>query len=116
MRLRGDEGPAGRYPVSLRKSYSKDQESCKVTFELPEAAAPGAVSVHLVGDFNNWNESATEMKKGKDGNWTAAMTLASGRQYYFRYLIDGDTWENDWNADKYVQSPYSDADNSVVIV
>jgi len=102
--------------VSLKKSYSKDQGTCKVTFELPEAAAPGARTVHLVGDFNNWSETATEMKQGKDGDWTASVTLASGRQYYFRYLIDGTAWENDWNADKYVQSPSSDAHNSVVIV
>jgi len=102
--------------VSLKKSYSKDQGTCKVTFELPEAAAPGARTVHLVGDFNNWSETAPELKQGKDGDWTASVTLASGRQYYFRYLIDGTAWENDWNADKYVQSPYSVADNSVVIV
>jgi 1,4-alpha-glucan branching enzyme len=103
-------------PVSLKKSYSKDKGTCKVTFELPEAAAAGAKTVHLVGDFNNWSETATQMEKTKDGTWTAILSLASGRQYYFRYLINGDTWENDWNADKYIPSPYADADNSVVIV
>jgi len=106
----------GVRPVSLRKSYSKDQGTCKVTFELPDAAAPGAETVFLVGDFNNWSETATEMKKNKDGNWSVTLSLSAGRQYYFRYLIDGVTWENDWNADKYIQSPYADADNSVVIV
>ena len=72
--------------------------------------------MHLVGDFNNWSETATPMEKSKDGNWTAILSLASGRQYYFRYLINDETWENDWNADKYIPSPYADADNSVVIV
>lgn len=102
--------------MSLKKTYSKDRTSCKVVFELPEAAAPGAKTVTLVGDFNNWSESETVMKKDKDGNWTAQASLIPGREYFFRYLIDNCHWENDWNADKYVKSPYSDADNSVVIV
>ncbi len=102
--------------MSLKKTYAKDKGSCKVAFELPDAAAEGASSVYLVGDFNNWNESATPMKKSKDGIWAAVISLQCGREYYFRYLIDGLRWENDWNADKYVKSPYSDAENSVVIV
>jgi 1,4-alpha-glucan branching enzyme len=102
--------------MSLKKTYAKDKASCKVTFELPDAAAEGAQAVFLVGDFNNWSETSTPMKKNKDDVWTIVMNLQSGREYYFRYLIDGDRWENDWNADKYVKSPYSDAENSVVLV
>jgi 1,4-alpha-glucan branching enzyme len=102
--------------MSLKKAYAKDKASCKVSFELPDAAAEGADSVCLVGDFNNWNETSTPMKKNKDDVWTIVVNLQSGREYYFRYLINGVRWENDWNADKYVKSPYSDAENSVVIV
>jgi 1,4-alpha-glucan branching enzyme len=102
--------------MSLKKTYAKDRATCKVTFELLEAAAPSAKSVMLVGDFNNWNETSTPLKQGKDGSWSVVLTLQPGREYYFRYLIDNNRWENDWNADKYVRSPYSDADNSVVIV
>ncbi len=102
--------------MSLKKTYTKDKASCKVTFELPETAAPGANVVYLVGDFNNWSETGTPLKKSKEGMWTGVIELSSGREYYFRYLIDGQRWENDWNADKYVKSPYSDVENSVVIV
>jgi hypothetical protein len=42
------------------------------------------------------------------------LTLDAGREYQFRYLVDGKKWENDWKADKYVAAPYSNADNSVV--
>ena len=73
-------------------------------------------TVTLVGDFNSWSQEATPLKLGEDGLWTATLALEAGREYHFRYLIDGRTWENDWNADKYVPSPYGDADNSVVIV
>ncbi len=89
---------------------------CNVTFRLPKEAAQGAKNVTLVGDFNNWNIHANPMKKLKSGDYTITLDLEKGGQYQFRYLIDEITWENDWNADKYVKSPYGDVDNSVVII
>ena len=56
------------------------------------------------------------MKKLKNGNYAVTLELKPGREYQFRYLIDESKWENDWNADKYVKSPYGDSDNSVVVV
>ncbi len=101
----------------LKKEYAKSGKSCKVTFSLPSEAAADAKSVFLVGDFNNWDKAATPLKKkAKTGVWEASLVLEAGREYHFRYFIDGKTWENDWNADKYVPSPYGDSDNSVVIV
>lgn len=100
----------------LQKTYSKNKKTCRVAFILPEEAAKGAKTVTLVGDFNNWDRGATPLKVKPDGSWEASMSLDSGKEYNFRYLIDGSRWENDWNADKYVPSPFGDADNSVVIV
>ncbi len=56
------------------------------------------------------------MKKAQNGDYTITLDLTPGKEYHFRYLIDESKWENDWNADKYVRSPYGDSDNSVVIV
>jgi hypothetical protein len=56
------------------------------------------------------------MQRIKNGGYTVVLELELGREYQFRYLIDEHRWENDWNADKYVKSPYGDTDNSVVIV
>jgi len=100
----------------LKKDYAKNRKTCKVIFSLLACVAADAKAVTLVGDFNNWSQDATPLKLGGDGLWTATLALEAGREYHFRYLIDGRTWENDWNADKYVPSPYGDADNSVVIV
>lgn len=102
--------------MALYKAYTKTMKKCKVTFELPAEATEGAKTVALVGDFNGWDTSATMMKKNKDGLFAASLSLDAGREYHFRYLIDGCRWENDWSADKYVQSPYGGAENSVVIV
>jgi len=102
--------------MALKKKYLKNKPLCKVTFSLPKNAAPSATMVNLVGEFNNWDEQATVMKKLKDGSFTAVLDLETGREYQFRYLIDGKTWENDWDADKYVRTHLGDCDNSVVIV
>ncbi len=100
----------------LKKDYSKNRKTCTVLFLVSSDAAGQAGSIHLVGDFNNWDRSATPMERGKDGAWKASVQLDAGREYQFRYLVDGLRWENEWNADKYVPTPYGDAENSVVIV
>ena len=100
----------------IKKDYLKNRKKCKVTFRFPRIAAPDATSVCLVGEFNDWNIYANPMKRLKKGDFTLTLELDPGREYQFRYLIDGSTWENDWNADKYVKSPYGDSDNSVIVV
>ncbi len=88
---------------------------CRVTFRLPETAAPDARSVCIVGDFNDWNIHANPMKRLENVDYIIKLDLETGREYQFRYLIDELKWENDWNADKYVKSSYGDCDNSVVL-
>jgi 1,4-alpha-glucan branching enzyme len=97
----------------LKKQVLKSKPVCKVTFTLPEAIK--AESAFLVGDFNNWDEKATPMKLvKKSGQFSVSLDLEQGREYQFRYLVNGTEWHNDWHADKYVPNPFS-GDNSVVI-
>lgn len=100
--------------MSLKKQYLKSKERCKVTFRLPKAAAPEAATVHIVGEFNNWSTVETPMQRLKSGDFKAVVNLSPGRSYQFRYLIDQITWENDWEADRYVKSDYGNCENSVV--
>lgn len=97
----------------LKKQYLKSKSTCKVTFELPKAIE--AESAHLVGDFNSWDTQATPMKRLKTGAWKVTLELEMGREYQYRYLVDGQDWHNDWAADKYVPNMV-DGDNSVVVV
>lgn len=101
--------------VGLNKEYLKTKNICQVTFRMPKVAIHGAKSVCIVGDFNNWNIHANPMEKLKNGDYTIKLDLETGREYQFRYLIDEERWETDWNADKYVKSHYGDSDNSVVV-
>jgi len=101
--------------AGIKKAYLKSGKVCKVTFRLPHVAATNAKSVCIVGDFNGWSIHANAMKKLRNGDYTITLELKPGREYQFRYLIDECRWENDWNADKYVKSPYGDSDNSVIV-
>ena len=102
--------------MALKKKYLKDKSQCKVTFSLTKEATRSAKTIHLVGEFNNWDEKATPMKKSKNGSFSITLDLAAGRQYQFRYLLDGKTWDNDWDADEYMFSHFGVCDNSVVIL
>lgn len=102
--------------MALKKIFLEDSSLCEVTFSLSKEIVKSAKTVHLVGEFNDWNEKATPMKKSKDGSFSVTLELETGSEYQFRYLIDGKIWENDWNADKYVVTHFGDCDNSVVAV
>jgi 1,4-alpha-glucan branching enzyme len=102
--------------MSIKKQYLKNKPLCKVTFLIPKEAVVTGKKVYLVGDFNGWDHDATPMKKQKDGAFSVTLNLEQGREYQFRYLIDGTKWENDWNADKYVPSSFGDAENSAIVL
>lgn len=98
----------------IKKQVLKSKPECKVTFSLDKKHAQGAQKVNLVGEFNNWSETETEMTPLKSGGFKAVMSLPVGRDYQFRYLIDGKTWINDENADTYVDSGIAGEENGVV--
>ena len=51
-------------------------------------AAPGAKSVYLVGDFNEWDPTALAMSRQVDGAWFAQVPLCHGHHRYF-FVVDG---------------------------
>jgi 1,4-alpha-glucan branching enzyme len=81
-----------------------------VTFHL--SANVAAERVWVVGEFNDWSQTALPMESTPDG-FEATAVLACGRAYRFRYLIDGSRWENDWAADAYVPNEFGGEDSVV---
>lgn len=60
--------------------------------------APTAATVALVGDFNDWSESATPMQRVEgNGLWSVTIPLEAGR-YRYAFLINGSTWLRDPSA------------------
>ena len=102
--------------MAITKNYSKDRKKCKVTFTLPIEAAPNAKSVKVLGDFNNWNWEKAVTLKATKSEYRGQLELTAGKEYQFRYQIDELTWENDWAADGYVQSPFPGITNSVLVL
>ena len=100
--------------MSIKKTYFKSKNTCKVNFRLPKEVVSEAQTVNLVGEFNNWSTKATPLKRLKNGTFTTDLELEKGHQYQFRYLIDEARWENDTQADSYVPTPFGDSDNSVI--
>ena len=100
----------------IKKKYLKSKNACKVTFRMSREAASDAHHIYIAGDFNKWSVQANPMKRLKNGDFTTQVELQPGRDYQFRYHIDNNRWENDWQADKYVPNPFGDCDNSVVVV
>ncbi len=50
--------------------------------------APGAKSVFLVGDFNDWDPTAYPMQRQPDGAWLIQISLTHGHHHYL-FLVDG---------------------------
>jgi 1,4-alpha-glucan branching enzyme len=82
----------------------------KVTFTLPKEV--GADRASVCGDFNDWDPEAHPMKKLKDGRFQVAVNLAEG-EYRYRFLLDGETWENDWEAESYAPNPFGGEDSII---
>lgn len=106
----------GDVVMSIKKQLKKNSAVCKVTFQCHEGKVVSAKDIHLVGDFNSWDTKATPMKKQRDGSFSVTLDLDLGKEYQYRYLIDGANWENDSDADKYIPSPFGDSENSVLIL
>lgn len=101
--------------MGLKKQFLKSKSVCKVTFSLAKEATNGAKEVKVLGEFNNWEWNAGVSMKSKNGKFTAVVELETGKAYQFRYQMDNQKWENDWNADNYIPTPFG-VENSVVIV
>ena len=71
---------------------------------------PDAKSVYLVGDFNNWNTSATPMEKNAEGLWSVVIPLSPGK-YQYKFFVDG-RYEQD-PTNPITEGPYG---NSVIKV
>lgn len=102
--------------MSLEKKYLKSKPICKVKFIAPDPIAKNAETVFLAGDFNNWQFGTTKLRKQKNGTYATTLDLETGLEYQYRYVVNGERWENDYAADKYVPSNICGVENSVVVV
>ena len=97
----------------LKKKYSEKTNNYYVTFQLnPEVNAETA---YVCGEFNDWDKEKSKMRQLKNGGFTATLQLDPGKTYRFRYWVNGDRWENDWEADGYAPNEFGSEDSLVVV-
>lgn len=96
----------------LTKKFTPKRTVCKVTFSVPSEIVNKEVA--LAGDFNDWDFESLKLKKKKDV-YQAEVRLKPENEYKFKYLIDGEVWENDYEADDYVPNEFGTEDSVVVV-
>lgn len=104
---RAEEQPGGPAGPAARAG------TVEVRFTLPAEVQAGTVA--LCGEFNNWSAQDIRLERAGDRSWQATAALEPGRSYRYRYLLDGQRWENAWQADRYVPNPYGSTDSVVVV-
>ncbi len=79
--------------------------SAEVQFSL-RISDSKAHTVAIAGDFNQWNfqSNCLEDPDG-DGIWTATLKLPPGR-YEYMFVLDGEEWVPDPNANKFVKDGF----------
>lgn len=102
--------------MSIKKQYLKSKPYCKVTFRLDKKRAGSAKRAGLAAEFNGWQAEKTPMKALKSGDFTVTVHLSPGREYQYRYVVDGTNWITDEKADKYVHAGIANDENGVVVV
>ncbi|MGO9080260.1 MAG: hypothetical protein ACLQDY_14645 [Streptosporangiaceae bacterium] len=104
----------GRKPAKAEATMIKTRDArgrVSVTFTLDPAV--GARTAAVCGEWNDWSPEADIMRREAGGGFSLTVELDAGRTYRFRYLLDGERWDNDWAADAYLPNSFG-ADDSVV--
>jgi 1,4-alpha-glucan branching enzyme len=96
----------------IHKRRSPNKGKVIVTFEIPGTI--WAERINLVGSFNDWDQHSLPFQLNRDGNWEIELELEAGREYHFRYLLDGEHWRDDWHADGHATNPYSGYDSVII--
>jgi len=106
-----DRGPRpGTAEAKVIKSRGTKGKA-SVTFTVDPQV--GARTAAVCGEWNDWSADAGVMHRDAEGGFSVKISLDAGRAYRFRYLLDGQRWDNDWAADAYVRNDFG-GDDSVV--
>ena len=105
-------------PVAAPLLHVDNSPDVRMSVAVPVSIvfeARNAKSVTIVGDFNNWDETTSPMRRfGTDGPWTVTVRATPGRHVY-AFLVDGTTLVADPRASRARDLDYG-GDASVLMV
>jgi hypothetical protein len=102
---------AGEAPSAALASAARSEQMMEFVF-----VAPSASSVAIVGDFNDWEEGGSPMRRVSEqgGVWAITIPLAPGR-YHYTFVVDGTKWVADPLAPRTLEDDFG-RPNSVITV
>ncbi len=66
--------------------------SSQVTIRF-EISVPEVNSVHLAGNFNDWDDRSYALKRiGSSDSWEIELRLPKGNFYVYNFVLDGEQW------------------------
>lgn len=77
-------------------------------------SAPGAASVVVTGDFDEWGASFAMSDVDGDGVWTGRVPVRPG-VYTYMFVVDGSDWVTDPGAERYTDDGFGNR-NAVLAV
>ena len=83
-----------------------------MVFSLP--AETRAERVALCGEFNDWSVESIILARGDDRAWRVIVPLTPGT-YRYKFLLDGETWENGPDADRLEENAYGTLDSVIEV-
>jgi Glycogen recognition site of AMP-activated protein kinase len=90
LRYQGESSPLAGRPAAEAALVPSDARPVYLHLD-----APASTQVAVVGDFNDWDPTATPLRLvGKGGTWAVELRLPPGR-YHYTFLIDGRRWQGD---------------------
>ncbi len=98
--------------VTGAAAAAEAEQTVDVVFSLP--AETQADRVALSGEFNDWSVESISLARGDDRVWRVTVPLAPGT-YRYKFLLDGETWENGTDADRYEENAYGTEDSVIVV-
>lgn len=113
----GSELPAPPVGTNMTATAAGASASATDTIKLVQfmLVAPNARTVSVVGDFNDWDRTATPLREAADaGVWTITVPLSAGRHQYV-FMVDGNRWTPDPAAPLAVEDSFG-MPNSVITV
>ena len=77
--------------------------------------APHASSVALVGDFNNWDPTATPLRAASTGGvWSVEVPIQPGRHLY-AFVVDGTVWRPDPAAPQATGEDFGEPNSALTV-
>ena len=95
--------------VPVAPASSSAEQMMKFVFVNSSAS-----SVAIVGDFNDWEEGGSPLRRMEKGVWTITIPLAPGR-YHYTFVVDGTKWVADPLAPRTLEDDFG-RPNSVITV